>query len=225
MKRVIVPELLDDDRGTPQQIQDSLTDLRMLNRYFGGTTTTTSLLLQVAERLRMTNVSWLDVAGASGDVAAAACKALASEGITLAVTVLDRSPGHLRAAPASAICGSAFQLPFADASFDVVGCNLFVHHLGPAEFEVFMAEAMRVCRRAVIINDLERTTWHWLAAHAGRLIYRSAVTRHDAPVSVRRAYTQSEVKNILQAAGYSAVESSHHFLYRMGFIVWRKAEE
>lgn len=221
MKRVVVPELLDDDRGTPQQVADSLADLRMFNRWFGGNSTTAELLRRVARRSGIKQLSFLDVAGATGDVTAHAAKALAREGVTLKTTVLDRAPSHLGKNGSAAICGSALQLPFGDAAFDVVGSSLFLHHLEPPELSLFVSDALRVCRLAVIINDLRRALPHWLAAKAGTVIYKSSLTRHDAPVSVRRAYTQSELRQLLEQDGHSHIEVSRHYFFRMGVILWR----
>ena len=221
MRRVVVSEMLDDDRGTPEEIHDSLADLRMLNRYFGGVATTTSLLRIVVERASLRRMSFLDVGGASGDVAHAAAAALSREGIALEATVLDRAPTHLHGNGTHAICGTALELPFADASFDVAGSCLFLHHLEPTQIAIFLREALRVCRHAVIINDLRRDHLHWLAAKAGSLIYSSALTRHDAPVSVQRAYTVHELRMLLQDSGYYSTEFSNHFFYRMGVVIWR----
>lgn len=224
MKRVVVPELLDEGDGTPEQVTASLADLRMLNRHFGGSSTTVALLRRVAERSGLRHLSYIDVGGATGDVAAAAQSRLSHQGIELEAVILDRAVSHLHVGSGQLpISGSAFQLPFRDKSFDVVGCSLFLHHLEPAEIVTFLHEAMRVARRAVVINDLRRSRVHWLAAIAGRVLYRSPITRHDAPVSVRRAYTSRELAAILRQAGYPAVEFSRHFFSRMGVILWSGA--
>jgi ubiquinone/menaquinone biosynthesis C-methylase UbiE len=223
MERQVVPELLDGDAGTPQQVRDSLADLQMLNRWFGGAATTTSLLRRVARQRSLSQLSFLDVAGASGDIATAARSSLERRGITLKATVLDQAFSHLTsAAEMPAICGTALALPFRDQSFDVVGCSLFLHHLEPADIVHFAREAMRCARYAVILNDLRRSFLHLLAAKAGRLIYRSPLTRHDAPASVRRAYTPAEVGEILIRAGYPHAEFSHHYFFRMAVLIWRK---
>lgn len=223
MERRVVPELLDEDRGTPQQVRDSLADLQMLNRWFGGAATTTSLLRQVARTKSLSQMSFLDVAGASGDIAAAAHKSLARGGIALATTVLDQAASHLAAGTETpAICGSALALPFRDQAFDIVGCSLFLHHLEPSGIIQFVREAMRCARHAVILNDLRRSRLHLVAAQAGRLIYRSPLTRHDAPVSVRRAYTVEEMREILVQAGYPHAEFRHHYFFRMAVLIWRK---
>jgi ubiquinone/menaquinone biosynthesis C-methylase UbiE len=228
MKRVVTPELLDSDQGTSAEIEDSLADLRWLNRYFGGVSTTTSLLQHVADRAALKQITFLDIAGASGDVAAAARKQLRIRGIELKDTILDRAPKHFSAAHlrngTPAIVGDALQIPFHDESFDVVGSSLFLHHLEPEQIISFTNEALRVCRHAVIVNDLRRSSVHLATAYAGAAVYRSRITRHDAPASVRRAYTPEEMLGMLRAADVGRIDYSRHYFFRMGFVIWRKSE-
>ena len=220
MKRVVIPELLDDDAGTPREVEDSLADLRMFNRRFGGVSVTSRLLLDVATRQHLTTVSFLDVAGASGDVAMLSAEFLARHGITLKSVLLDRAPSHLNGGH-PAVCGDALALPFADNSFDVVGCSLFLHHLEPEQIIAFTNEALRVARYAFLINDLVRHPVHLAVAEAGRAIYRSRITRHDAPASVRRAYTVKEMKGLLAQTKTQSFEIGTHYFFRMGGIAWK----
>ena len=192
MKRVVVPELLDTDAGTPREVAASLADLDMFNRRFGGVRTMASLLRTVARRRRLTSLSWLDVAGARGTTASMTASVLSLQGIHVKPVTLDRAASHMDRGAAS-VCGDALQLPFLDNSFDVAGCCLFLHHLEPEEITAFVCEALRVARHAVLINDLIRNPLHLLIAQVGRPIYRSRLTRHDAPASVRRAYTRREL--------------------------------
>ncbi len=223
MKRVLVPELLDSDSGTPREVEDSLADLRMFNRRFGGVHTMAALLRAVAERRGLKEIEWLDVAGGAGDLAALTRESLRRNGIVVHPVVLDRAITHLNGANLN-ICGDAQALPFRDNSFDVVGSSLFVHHLEPEELAQFAAEALRVARHAFLINDLVRHPLHLALALAGRPIYRSRITRHDAPASVRRAYTPDEVRHALHAAGAAEVSVRTFYLYRMGVIVWKTRE-
>jgi ubiquinone/menaquinone biosynthesis C-methylase UbiE len=226
MRRQSIPELLDSDAGMPAEIAASLEDLRWFNRHFGGLSTTASLLLRVAKRLGFPPVlSYLDVAGASADGIAHAAPHLRAHGTDLRVIVMDRSRMHLAddGARQSAIriCGDALALPFAEASFDVVGSSLFLHHLEPQEVVRFYGDALRVCRYAVIANDLVRSRWHHGLALAGRPFYRSRLTRHDAPVSVLRAYTVHEMYSLLKQSQASSIEMSRHYLFRFGAVVWK----
>ena len=119
------------------------------------------------------------------------------------------------------MAGDALALPFADASFDLVSCSLFAHHLEPEQLPRFAREGLRVCRLALLINDLIRHPLHLLLVYAGLPLYRSRLTRHDAVASVRRAYTVDEMRALLAGAAASRLEFSRHYLFRMGVLVWK----
>jgi ubiquinone/menaquinone biosynthesis C-methylase UbiE len=220
MKRVVVPELLDSDSGTPQEVAGSLADLRMLNRYFGGVRTMSALISEVATQRKLSDITWLDVGGGAGDLATLTAESLRRSSITLHAVVVDRAPSHLNGTHPR-VCGDALTLPFSDGSFDIVGSSLFAHHLEPDELARFAREGLRVARHAFVINDLIRHPLHWALASAGRLIYRSRITRHDAVASVRRAYTVDEMQGILETAGATKTSITTFYLYRMGVIAWK----
>ncbi len=222
MRRVVIPELLDTDAGTPAEIRGSLRDLRFVNACFGGVRTTLYLIGEVARQAGARSLSLLEVAAGSGYVAGRTLSRLRHQGIELKPVLLDRSPAHLNGS-GSAVAADALALPFADASFDLVGSNLFVHHLEPEEVIRFVREGLRVCRRAVLINDLIRHPLHLFLVYAGLPLYRSRLTRHDAPASVRRAYTVEEMQAMLARAGSARTEFSRHYLFRMGVIIWKES--
>ena len=222
MRRVVVPELLDTDAGTPREVAQSIVDLRMFNRAFGGVRTMSSLLRRVATERKLNELSWVDVAGSEGFVAISAQKTLAQSGTRLFPIILDRATTHMDGA-APSICGDALALPFHDNSFDVVGSSLFLHHLEPEQISHFVREGLRVARHAFVIHDLIRHPMHLALSYLGFPLYRSRITRHDAPASVRRAYTVDEIKKILlQTAHETSIESRQFFLFRMGVIVWKQ---
>src|SRR5260370_41136848 len=95
MKRLMVPELLDTDSGTPQEVSDSLADLRMFNRLFGGVRAMSALLREVAEKRRLKELDWLDVAGGAGDVATLTGESLGRSGIIVHQVVMDRAGTNL----------------------------------------------------------------------------------------------------------------------------------
>jgi ubiquinone/menaquinone biosynthesis C-methylase UbiE len=225
MKRVVVPELLDEDLGNEREIQDSLLDLRGLNEHFGGFSSMSVMLDSIAARSRKRALSFLDVAGGTGEVAENVMRLLSQKGISIDSTVLDRAISHMKGhgASISRIAGDALSLPLRDESYDVVGCNLFCHHLERPQMVQFFNEAIRVARLAVIASDLRRTLFHLLAAYAGRLIYRSRVTRHDAPVSVRRAYTIGEISSIAQHTNAARFEVGRYHFQRFGLVLWKAA--
>jgi hypothetical protein len=78
-----------------------------------------------------------------------------------------------------------------------------------------------VARHAFFVHDLVRHPLHLALAYAGFPLYRSRVTRHDAPASVKNAYTIEEMRSMLLSGGAERVEISTYFLFRMGAIAWK----
>ena len=221
MKRSVIPELLDTDSGTPAEIEANLADLRMVNRWFGGAATMCELVRDVARRTGKRELSLLDVGGASGDIPVRVARQLEREGVRVSFVVLDRSAVHLNGTR-RAVAGDALALPFGEGSFDLVGSSTFVHHLEPGELVRFINDSLRVARVAALVNDLRRSPAHLALSYAGFALYRGRITRHDAPASVRRAYTPGELRELLEATRAQAVEVGNHYLCRMGAIAWRE---
>lgn len=220
MKRVPTVEFLDTDAGTAAEVADSLLDLRWFNKWFGGITTTRKMIQHVAGCTARNNFSFLEVAAGSGYAPHSVQATLSKGGIQLDVTLLDRAASHLGNGGRS-IVGDALALPFRDGSFDLVGCGLFAHHLSPEQLVQFVNEGLRVCRCAVLINDLIRHPAHLALVYAGLPLYRSRITRHDAPASVMQAYTPDEIGEILGRTAAARVEIDRSYLFRMGVIAWK----
>jgi len=220
MKRIPSRELLDDDAGTPVEVAGTLADIQFFNHHFGGVPTTMRMIERVARASGRSSFSMLEVAAGTGDLPRSVGTGLDQGGIGLEVTLLDRCAGHMRDG-GKKVAGDALALPFPDSSFDLISCCLFVHHLAPAEVTAFVKEALRCSCVAVLINDLVRHPVHLAAAYAGRLIYRSRLTRNDAPASVRQAYTTREMRGLLERSGAARTEIARHYFYRMGAIAWK----
>jgi ubiquinone/menaquinone biosynthesis C-methylase UbiE len=225
MKRVVEEEWLDSDLGTPEEIDAALRGISLANRRFGGVRLHARLLQRALARVSQTaRAHILEVASGRADVLRAALLRL---GGAVDVTLLDRSAVHLPnpcSWPAElptphVLAGDALDLPFPDSSVDIVSCCLFLHHLEPPQIMRYLAEAQRVARVAVVINDLERSAIHYRLAQLNRVIDPSRISRHDGPVSVRRAYTRNEFAGMLKSTGNS-FHLERAWLYRLGAVLW-----
>jgi len=227
MKRVVTPELLDSDAATPAEVQQTLADLRRINRWFGGISTTLRMLEQVVARIRKRSadrgdITLLDVGAGSGDVSLTAARQIRPPA-QIRVTLMDRMPAHLPRNGTGTVAGDALALPFLDNSFDLVTCSLLIHHLEREQIVQFVNQALRVARVAVLLNDLRREPLHLALMYAGYPLF-ARLTLHDGIASVRRAYTPQELKSILGNTDAAAVEMENSYLYRMGIIVWKDVQ-
>jgi SAM-dependent methyltransferase len=220
MNRTSILELLDTDSGTPAEIAASIADLRSFNWWLGGISTSQALIERVSRERGKSWLSVLEVAAGSGYVPKTVGRRLKDQGVSLEITLLDRAVSHL-GNDTQVVVGDALALPFLESSFDLVSCTLFAHHLSPPQLVRFFNEGLRVCRFAVVINDLVRSPIHLAFAYAGYPLYRSRITRHDAPASVRQAYTVNEMDSLLKQTKAARVDIERRYFYRMGVIAWK----
>jgi len=229
VKLVTGHELLDDDEGTPAEIAQSFNDLWWINQHLGGLSTWRKLLARYLAVRPTTALTVLDIGSGSGQVAQSNLEWLGSRGVAAAGFVLDRRTTHLGPTPPGAarqaIAADAFRLPLADASVDLVTCNLFLHHFHdtadhPAA-TTLLREMIRVARRGVVINDLDRSWLPYLAIHAlGWGLGFSRITRYDGPRSVRQAYTRRELAALATRAGAANFECRWYMPFRLGLIIY-----
>lgn len=217
-------EFLDEPHKFIPELRGNLRDMRRLNRWFGGV----SPVLRYIDELvpRGAEVRLLDVATGSGDIPLALYKWAISHEINAHVVGLDVSPEILNEAkntvgdaPVQLTLGDALRLPFPDGSFDVVTCNLALHHFAPEEARRALREMWRVTREWILITDLRRSYLAYVAAWlATRTIARNRLTRHDGPLSVLRAYTGEEVKSLALDCGIEPLHVRKHAFFRQALL-------
>lgn len=222
MKRTPQRELLDDITINTEAALESLGDLRMVNRWFGGVRTTTGLLRRAMQVSGLRSATVLEVAAGDGYSITQAAERLRREKLCVELLCVDRRELRSEAQCCKhAVVGDALELRFPQASFDFVSCGLFVHHLAPAQVIAFINRALEVARHAVLINDLRRSRLHLALVYAGTPIFRSPVSRYDGLASVRQAYTVRELNALIRQTRAASAEIRKRYLLRMGAIVWK----
>lgn len=211
MQRVTgTPELLDGPLDDPVTLSGNLRDLRRANRWFGGAT----LSCRAVDALvgGQDDATILDVGTGAADIPIALLTSGRRNGRTRRLTAVDSRPEIIDAvrrtwpdvmhrSNLTLDVADGRSLPYPDGAFDVAHASLVLHHLDPADVIAFLCELGRVARRGVVINDLDRTWPTLLGAWlASRLFTTNRYSRHDAPLSARRAYTLGEARELLHAA-------------------------
>ena len=206
-------EWMDLPGQDPALVDECLDDLRRLNRFTGGISLTILALAHLTRGLAPgASIEILDVATGGGDFPRAMAAWARRRGLRARILATDLNPEILDWAATGAPPGIEFAvadarcLPFDDVAFDVATCSLFLHHLEPAAAAATLKEMRRVARRGVIVNDLVRS---WVGYLGGlvvpRMMSRNPLFRHDAPLSVLRAYTKEDLAALADQAGLGPV--------------------
>lgn len=94
------------------------------------------------------------------------------------------------------------KLSYPDASFDLVICNMALHHFSEADALKVLEELKRVARHSVFVTDIIRSDSTVLSAWIVSRFTSNPVSRHDAVVSSFRAFTLEEFTHLARKAGY-----------------------
>jgi SAM-dependent methyltransferase len=163
----------------------------------------------------MGSFSLLDAGAGSGDVSAAILRWARSRGIAARISALEREPitleqavAHTRgASEITMIQGDAQAAPFRAGAFDFVLASQLLHHFNDDEIIQLLRAWAPLARRAIIVADLVR---HPIAYHGIRLLTRAftrnEMTRCDAPLSVQRACTMAEWRELIRRADVGAFD-------------------
>lgn len=210
-------ELLDGPLDDAAALAGNLRDLRRINHGLGGANLSAAAIAALAAHRN--ELTMLDVGTGGADIPAALIARSRAQDRRLRVVGIDSRPEVLAAAVAARPgiaridglelhVGDGRTLRYPDRSFDIAHASLVLHHLDGDDALVLLREMGRVARLGVVVNDLDRTRVGWLGAWLiGHLMTRNRFTRHDAPLSVRRAYRASEIAAMLRSAGLIPVKT------------------
>ncbi|MSR03222.1 MAG: methyltransferase domain-containing protein [Gemmatimonadetes bacterium] len=199
-------ELLDDRQADPALVRESLRHLARSNRWFGGVLAVKAGISRLLGSRRPVELKLLDIGTGEGDIPRALAMWLGRRGIRLNATGVDwhrAAPPLARANGVPAAVADAFQLPFADRTFDLVVMSQFAHHFSGEGIIRLCREASRTARLGVILADLRRTGWAAAAFGLGsRILGFDHYTRVDGMTSLQRGFRPADLTAVIEAAGF-----------------------
>lgn len=218
-----IRELLDGATLDPAGLRRNLRDIRRINALLGWTAFTVREVSRYVRSRGLTSFALLDVASGSADMPLAIARWARRAGVTAHIVATDLNPQIVAVAREQAAsmpevlveCQDALALTYPSGAFDIALCTLALHHFDPDATIPLLRNLARVGRR-VMVFDVERSP----AAYAGavlltRLALMDGMTRHDAPASVRRAYTAPELAALAEHAGLRDARVRVGFPFRL----------
>jgi 2-polyprenyl-3-methyl-5-hydroxy-6-metoxy-1,4-benzoquinol methylase len=206
-RRKIEEELMDDLNSAGTVIETTLRELDIINKYLGGNKAT---IVPVQKYLRKNpdkETKVLDLGCGSGEILKLIAKWAAREHINVKLIGVDANPNIVRYAEKH--CEefpniefqtvNIFSEEFQSLEADIVLCTLFLHHFEDHNLKELLTD-LNQRSSLIVINDLHR---HWFAYYSIKWLTNtfsnSAMVRNDACLSVERAFSKSDLKNLLRA--------------------------
>ncbi len=220
------PELLDLHAGNLSEVRRSLGDIRRINIYLGGAKPVCDAVWELLGDAKSATI--LDIGTGNADILLRLEKQARRRGVKLNLVGLDINERHLQIAREDTLShdniellgADAFALPLRDKSVDVVISTLFLHHFRAPQIRALLREFSRVSRVGWTMHDQVRDALPlWFFRVARPVFATSYLTRYDAVASIYRAYTPSEMREIIVPIEGATVATS--FPYRMS-VTWQR---
>ena len=223
------PELMDDLTLASEALRQNLDELETINTWLGGYQPVLNALARLKKHFPQNQPLHLaDLGSGGGDTLRHVAHWARRNKVAVELTGIDANQFMLDYARAKSAdyCEISYQqfdifsADFQDQSYDILTCSLFCHHFSNEELVVLLRQWQRQAKVAVVINDLHR---HWLAYHSikwlTRLFGGSYLVRHDAPLSVARAFRRTDWEKLLAQAGITKYELRWRWAFRWQVVI------
>lgn len=215
-------EYLDAPWHDEAVLEASLADIASVNRWLGGRR---ALISGIEELVGSGPLTILDAGTGSGDLPRAIVGWARRRGIRVRVVASDihgQTLGIARRQSAAYpeiefLRADVRQIPLPDSSVDLALLSMTLHHLEQDDAVTALRELGRVARCGIVVGELERSWPSYLGARilAATLWRSNRLTRHDGPISVRRAFTPGELLHLACRAGLASPRVRRYPLFRL----------
>lgn len=222
-----IMEMMDRSQQVSKELQTDLENLEKLNRYFGSHLLVRYFLRRWLRRGKL--VRLLDLCTGFGDIPRFIVDWCRHNAIPIEITAVDLQQATLELAKERSgsypeityVAGNV--LDFEPSSpVDFVFCSLALHHFSDEEAGTLVRQTGLMTRGNILFSDLERTDLGMIGVYAlTALVFREPMTRFDGRLSMRRAFSFEEMRQVARAAGWSQFGHRRFLICRQA--IWREA--
>jgi 2-polyprenyl-3-methyl-5-hydroxy-6-metoxy-1,4-benzoquinol methylase len=212
-------EIMDDLNCSGPMVNQTLIEIEFINKWLGGNAVTLSGFREVLKHYpKNTPLKIADLGCGGGEMLKVAATLT---GIDANPHIIAFAENHATDFPEITFkTVNILSDEFYHIRYDIVLGTLFFHHFTKEELIATFAKLKNNHRCSVVINDLHR---HWLAYYAIKFLTavfsKSDMVKYDAPLSVHRGFTRTELKEILQAAGVTNFTLRWRWAFRWQVII------
>ena len=219
------PELMDLPNVDESALRVDLQHLAGLNKTFGGRRAVQTVFHKLAEKSR--KLLLFDLACGYGDHGRNLIQQARERNCELSIVAVDFQFQTLKIAREATpttekmffVQADARQLPFRNKAADLAFCSLALHHFGEKDAVTLLKEMARTGRQGTAVVDLVRSRLAafciWLLT---AFIIRDPMVRHDARLSIRRAFTDREMRDLAHQAGWPNLKQTKYLMFQQAVV-------
>ncbi|MEO1654377.1 MAG: methyltransferase domain-containing protein [Bacteroidota bacterium] len=223
-------ELMDDLALASQDLKKNLDELEIINYWLGGNQVIINALQQLLDQgyfQREKTLRIADIGSGGGDLLRQMARWSRKKNLKVQLIGLDANAFMIHYAQERSrdfpeiqyAQKNIFDPSFSYADYDLVTASLFCHHFSNQELVEIFRKAYQEAKMGMIINDLHR---HPLAYYGIRVLTQlfrgSYLVKHDAPLSVLRAFKRKELISLLNQANIQSAQIRWLWAFRYQVI-------
>jgi 2-polyprenyl-3-methyl-5-hydroxy-6-metoxy-1,4-benzoquinol methylase len=214
-------------------LRKNLDELELINKYLGGN----NVVIEALEKLRAKKiinpektVRIADLGCGGGDTLRAIADWAKRQKLSIELIGIDANQFMLDYASEKASEKQIemtfrkvdiFSEDFEKEEYDITICSLFCHHFTNEELLKLFGQIKKQTKSVFIINDLHR---HWFAYYSikylTKILNGSYLVQNDAPLSVLRAFTRTEIERLLLQADIKSYQLRWRWAFRYQVIAY-----
>ena len=222
-------EIMDDLDCSGPVLEQTLRELKTINRWLGGNKVTTQGLSEVVQRFPQERYSRVDLGCGGGDMLAVMQDWAQQEQVSMQLIGADANAHTIALAQQRQQqlqdirwqVANVFDPAFFEEQVDIATCTLFTHHFTDEELVILFQGLKQKVRLAIVINDLHR---HPLAYYSIKWLTswfsKSPMVQNDAALSVLRSFRRNDWESIFKQAGLSQVHIRWCWAFRWQICVY-----
>ncbi len=221
-------EIMDDLECSGPVLEQTLRELKTINRWLGGNHVTTLGLTQLIRENPQSHYEITDIGCGGGDMIRVMVNWARKHQILAKFTGIDANGNIIEFAKVRQKdlptidwrVQNVFEPQFANEMTDLVTCTLFTHHFTDGELMLLLKALKEKARLGIVINDLHRHRFayysiKWLTS----LFSRTPMVQNDAPLSVLRSFSRADWERILKSADIQQYQIRWFWAFRWQVII------
>lgn len=217
-------EMMDRSDPDPKILEEDLQNLQTINQWLGSYRLIHQEMKLFFEHVKKSETcTILDFCTGSADIPRVIIDWARAHQQKVRIVATDFNPFMVKLArkqsshyPEMTIESANLLAPsYSDASFDLVMCNLALHHFSTMDAIAALKQMWRIAKFGILINDLHRNrVMSFCAKHFIPFFTKNSMTQFDAYLSTRRAFTGDELLRLAFHAGIPSPWVRKYFLNR-----------
>ncbi|MFW5960327.1 MAG: methyltransferase domain-containing protein [Chitinivibrionales bacterium] len=227
--RSLEPELMDDLGSDSVMLESTLKQFSLINPLFSGSERLIRRYLIKHMRQNPKEViTILDIGAGGGDITRSIADTCAKEGIKIEIHALDPDKRAVDYALRNSGGYSNIKIIQGDIKeytgykdlFDYTFANHFLHHIDEASVREVMKTISDISRCGFLVNDIKRSrAAYYLFTLVSSLMFRNSFAAYDGKLSIKKGFTEEELKRITEDISGKEVSVSSTLPWRV-FCYW-----